>query len=253
MSLIYIHPCSEPKQNSTATFGFRTGVTRWALRSWTMTRISAQRTCSGRTGFISLQKAVVDHHGVFTNISISWAGSSHNAHIFCNSTLLALMKSGCFAPGVPDLQLSKVTIPPLLIRDSAYLLLPWFMQLYAGQLDSHQTHFNRCLGCTCMLVECTFGRLKGHCCTLTACFKVVEANILWVVVTDCVLHKICEVCGQFSGNLYFPPQTQTFSHSPTFPPQTQIPTTFQPPHPPPIKHPLPRANCTYCAPCAFLG
>ncbi|KYO37429.1 hypothetical protein Y1Q_0017238 [Alligator mississippiensis] len=49
-------------------------------------------------GFHSIMpQAIVDHCGAFTNISAGWIGSTNNTLIFCNSTLPALVGSGCFA------------------------------------------------------------------------------------------------------------------------------------------------------------
>ncbi|KYO31367.1 hypothetical protein Y1Q_0009066 [Alligator mississippiensis] len=110
-------------------------------------------------------------------MSTSLAGSTYDACMFCNSGLLALVESKLFVPRVPNVQLVVLMVLPLLIRDPVYLLYPWLMQPYTSQLDPHLAYFNRCLGWTCVLVECTFGCLKGwH--TLTTCLKFVEA--LWV-------------------------------------------------------------------------
>lgn len=61
---------------------------------------------------------------MFTYMSTSWVGSMHDAHVFQNSSLAVLVERGCFTPGVADLQLGTIVVPPLLIRDLAYLLLP---------------------------------------------------------------------------------------------------------------------------------
>ncbi|KYO40175.1 hypothetical protein Y1Q_0000025 [Alligator mississippiensis] len=121
-------------------------------------------------------QAVVDRWGTFTNVSADWIGSTHNAHIFRNSTL----------------QLGEVMVPSLLIRDPTYLLLPWSMQSYISQLDPCQAYCNRCLVWACALVECAFVCLKGLWRMLTSLLKVTEANVSQVIIAACVLPNICD-------------------------------------------------------------
>lgn len=80
-------------------------------------------------GFYSVVlQAVVYHQGIFTHVSASWAGSAHNGCIFRNSGLGTVVESGCFMPGVKDLQLDAVVILPVLIRDPVYPMLSWLMR-----------------------------------------------------------------------------------------------------------------------------
>ncbi|KYO45121.1 hypothetical protein Y1Q_0007411 [Alligator mississippiensis] len=102
-------------------------------------------------------KAFVDHLSTFTNVSVSRVNSAHNAGDFCNSTVPALVESGCFVLEVLDLQLGMMAVLPHLIGYPTYPLLLWLMWIYIGQLDPCQAHFNQCLGQTCALVECAFG------------------------------------------------------------------------------------------------
>lgn len=114
-------------------------------------------------GFHSVMlQNVMDHQGTFTNISTGWAGSAHDACIFHNTALLALVDSGCFMPRVSDIQLGKVTVLPLLIGDPAYSLLSLLMWPCTGQLNPSQAHFNSFWGWTHALVQCTFSHLEGH-------------------------------------------------------------------------------------------
>ncbi|KYO33736.1 hypothetical protein Y1Q_0008862 [Alligator mississippiensis] len=63
-------------------------------------------------------QAIVDHNGAFMNVSTSWVDSTHNARIFFNSTLPAMVESRHFMSGLSDLLLSSGT---------PYPVLPWLM------------------------------------------------------------------------------------------------------------------------------
>lgn len=90
-------------------------------------------------------QTVVNHQGTFTHVNASWVGSVCGTHVFQNLGLGMLVESECFVPRVEDIEMGTVGIP-LLIRDPAYLLLPWLMRLYTRHLDPWQVHFNWCLG-----------------------------------------------------------------------------------------------------------
>ncbi|KYO29463.1 hypothetical protein Y1Q_0022705 [Alligator mississippiensis] len=50
-------------------------------------------------GFHSIMlQAVINHYSAFISVSTGWMGSPHDAHVFHNSTLPALVESGCFKP-----------------------------------------------------------------------------------------------------------------------------------------------------------
>lgn len=91
-------------------------------------------------------QAAVNHQGTFTNISAGWPGSTQNACVFWNFTLPAMVESGYFAPGVPELQLGKVMVPPILTEDPTCPLLPWLMCPTLASSTPNQAHFNRFLG-----------------------------------------------------------------------------------------------------------
>ncbi|KYO32575.1 hypothetical protein Y1Q_0007774 [Alligator mississippiensis] len=42
--------------------------------------------------------AVKDHSSTFMHVSAAWVGNTHNAHMFCNSSLVGLMENGQHPP-----------------------------------------------------------------------------------------------------------------------------------------------------------
>ncbi|KYO23548.1 hypothetical protein Y1Q_0010110 [Alligator mississippiensis] len=62
-------------------------------------------------GIHSIMLQVIDNHqDSLTSVSPDLTGSVHNAHIFQNSALPALVENRCFLPCVPDLQLSEMVV-----------------------------------------------------------------------------------------------------------------------------------------------
>ena len=56
-----------------------------------------------------------------------------------------------------------VTVSVVILENPAYSLLPWLMKAYPGVgLSAKQTKFKRRLSRAHVVVECAFGRLKGH-------------------------------------------------------------------------------------------
>ncbi|KYO43776.1 hypothetical protein Y1Q_0010056 [Alligator mississippiensis] len=90
---------------------------------------------TNRKGFASMILQAMDHWGWFMNIYMEWAGSTHDTHMFRSSLLPSLMKKGHFAPGVPR---TVITVPPLIIADTAYLFKPWLMKPYEEHITNHR-------------------------------------------------------------------------------------------------------------------
>jgi len=60
--------------------------------------------------------------------------------------------------------ISGVKVPVVVIADAAYPLLSWVMKPFPdnGRLSIEKLHFNHCLSKAWMVVENSFGRLKGR-------------------------------------------------------------------------------------------
>ncbi|XP_025061758.1 protein ANTAGONIST OF LIKE HETEROCHROMATIN PROTEIN 1-like [Alligator sinensis] len=154
-----------------------------------------------KKGYFSIVlQGVVDHRGRFTHVTTGCAGKVHDARVFRNSSLVPLMRRGAFARGASSIEINGVTIPPLIIGDPAYPLLPWLMKPYTGHLDPRKELFNFQLSnCRLMTVECAFKRLKTRWRTLNVRLDASERYLPNMVMACCVLHNICETRGEQLG------------------------------------------------------
>ncbi|KYO38111.1 hypothetical protein Y1Q_0007236 [Alligator mississippiensis] len=80
--------------------------------------------CPARSGKIYTKRkrytsvilqVIVDHQDWFTNIFTGWTGSVHDAHMFRNSPLLALMEKGHHAPSIEETVIYSVAIPLVIV------------------------------------------------------------------------------------------------------------------------------------------
>uniref|UniRef100_A0A3Q2G3V4 DDE Tnp4 domain-containing protein n=1 Tax=Cyprinodon variegatus TaxID=28743 RepID=A0A3Q2G3V4_CYPVA len=82
-----------------------------------------------RKGWYSINmQALVDDRYMFRDLCIGWPGSTHDAHVLVNSHLYQFWENGVF----PHLQteIDGVMVPPVILGDPAYPLLPWLMKPY---------------------------------------------------------------------------------------------------------------------------
>ncbi|XP_065453378.1 uncharacterized protein LOC135983830 [Chrysemys picta bellii] len=149
-----------------------------------------------RKGYFSMAlQALVDHKGCFTNINVGWPGRVHDARIFRNTSLFKWLQQGIYFPE-QKITVGDVDMPIVILGDPAYPLMPWLMKSYTGSLDSSQVLFNYRLSKCRMVVECAFGRLKCHWCTLLTRSDLTETNIPIVIAACCVLHNLFESRGE---------------------------------------------------------
>ena len=97
------------------------------------------------------------------DVNIGWPRKVHDARVFVNSSCF---RKGCNGTLFPDrsITLVGVKVPLLLLGDPAYPLLPWLMKPYLDNASTtpQERHFNHCLSQARMVVENSFGRLKGR-------------------------------------------------------------------------------------------
>ncbi|XP_025060606.1 protein ANTAGONIST OF LIKE HETEROCHROMATIN PROTEIN 1-like [Alligator sinensis] len=153
-----------------------------------------------RKGFFSIGlQGLVDHCGRFTHITAGWSGKMHDARVFRNSSLVPLMRRGDFAGDASSIEINGVTIPPLIIGNPAYPLLPWLMKPFIGYLDPRKELFNHRLSNCWLMVEHAFGRLRARWRALNVRLDASERYLSSMVVACCILHNICETRGETLG------------------------------------------------------
>lgn len=90
-------------------------------------------------------------------------------------------------------------MPLVILGDSAYPLLPWLMKPYLenSATTPQQHNFNYRQSRARMVVENSFGRLKGRWRCLLKRIDLHVSNVPNVVASCVVLHNICEICGDY--------------------------------------------------------
>lgn len=95
-------------------------------------------------------------------------------------------------------RINGVDIPLLILGDPTYPLMSWLMKCYpeTGCLSPEESHFNYQQSRAKMVVENTFGILKGQWRCLLKRMDYMDIDTIIHVVACCVvLHNICEFLG----------------------------------------------------------
>ena len=106
-------------------------------------------------------QAVCDYRGVFLDVDCRWPGSVHDAKVFSNSIINAMLREGTLPIVYKSLVPGRDKIPSLLIADPACTLLPYCMKEFATCTTNEQVVFNNLLRSSRNQVESAFGRLKA--------------------------------------------------------------------------------------------
>ena len=127
---------------------------------------------------------------------MGWPGRVHDARVFANSSLFKRGQSGTLLPNTTQLILGKA-IPLVLLGDPAYPLLKWLMKAFpdTGSLSQQQKTFNYRLSRARVVVEHTYGRLKGRWRSLLKRNDLYVGSVPELVAACCTLHNICESSG----------------------------------------------------------
>ncbi|XP_072039863.1 uncharacterized protein [Amphiura filiformis] len=146
-----------------------------------------------RKGFTSIiLQAVCDHQLRFTDVYVGWAGRAHDARVLRNSTLYQRGADGTLFP-LWTKNIEGCDVPVHIIGDPAYPLLQWLMKGYPDNNNLTRQHkrFNFRLSSARMVIEMSFGQLKGR----WRCIGVRNDSDLEfvpiIVAACCALHNFC--------------------------------------------------------------
>ena len=156
-------------------------------------------TYLNRKGYYSLiMQGVCDNKYIFRDITIRWPGRVHDARVFVNSEIFHKRETSTLFPNwlkrmaLPG---KETHMPTVLLGDPAYPLKPWLMKPFSirGNLTPTQNVFNYRLSRARLIIENSFGRLKGRWRCLLKRLDV-EVTLACTVITVCViLLNICEI------------------------------------------------------------
>jgi hypothetical protein len=151
-----------------------------------------------RKGFHSIQlQAVVDSSLRFTDIFVGYPGNVHDARVFANSPLFRLFEYVGIYPEECSKNISGVDVVVLILGDSAYPLLPWLLKPFpeSPTVSDERRNFNYKHSSTRMVVERSFGMLKGRWRCLSKCLDDNVQNAIATIISCCTLHNYCLVKG----------------------------------------------------------
>ncbi|XP_057290960.1 putative nuclease HARBI1 [Hydractinia symbiolongicarpus] len=138
-------------------------------------------------------QAICDEKGCFIDVEVKWPGSVHDARVFANSSVSKMLVNNRLPPCLQELLPGYTPVPPLLIGDPAYPLLPNVMKEFNSCSSSKELIFNNHLRRARNQIECAFGRLKARWRILNRCLDV-ELDFAMNIIYSCfVLHNYCEI------------------------------------------------------------
>ena len=134
--------------------------------------------------------AMVDSHYRFVWGSCGFPGNSHDAVIFRSTDLWTRIQEGLIP--VIGKTVGDVTVPPLVVGDSAFPLRTWLMKPYTNAiLTPKQRYFNYRLSRARMVTEGAYGQLKGRWRVLLRKSESSQDNVRITTLACMVLHNIC--------------------------------------------------------------
>ena len=138
-------------------------------------------------------QALCDHKGRFLNVEIKWPGSVHDARVFANSDLNHMFQNKQIPMVLEELLPGEDKVPPVILADPAYPLLPNVMKEHACCTKNEEVIFNEMLRSARNQIECAFGRLKARWRILTRPMDLKLDDLPTVIDACFVLHNYCEM------------------------------------------------------------
>ena len=140
--------------------------------------------------YLIVLMAMVDSHYRFVWGSCGFPGNSHDAVIFRSTDIWTRIKEGLIP--VIGKTVGDVTVPPLVVGDSAFPLRTWLMKPYTNaSLTPRQRYFNYRLSRSRMVTEGAYGQLKGRWRVLLRKSESSQDNVRITTLACMVLHNIC--------------------------------------------------------------
>lgn len=139
-------------------------------------------------------QATADYKFCFTNVSIQWPGSMHDASVFQASALAKALTDGTVPPCPRQLFTDTDPIPVFLLGDPAYPLLSYLMKEFVqGGATQREQYFGLVMCKARMIIECAFGRLKARWRCLSRPMDIKQGALPDVILCCFVLHNFCEL------------------------------------------------------------
>ena len=136
-------------------------------------------------------QGICDEICLFLDVDASWPGSTHGAKVYKNSIINNMFQSNTF-PGESRILVENLdNVPPLLIGDPAYPLLPNVMKEYSSCFSNDEVLFNEMLRSTRNQIECAFGRLKARWRILMRPIDIDIQHVPSLIHTCFILHNYC--------------------------------------------------------------
>ena len=136
-------------------------------------------------------QGTVNNLGHFMDIYVGWPGRVHDARVFVNSSIFRKDEDKKLLPNWTEV-IAETDVPLVLLEDPAYPLLPWLIIAFLdnGHLSAEQKLFNYRLSKARVIVEHSYGKLKGRWRCLLKRLDVDIHDVPEVVAACCVLHNV---------------------------------------------------------------